>query len=117
MRYLISIIGLMAIVGAGYFVVTQYVTVAHGQSGLVAIDGSASATSATGAQVLTLLNRLQAIKLDGKMFSNPNFLSLQDWSVDITPQDVGRPNPYLPVVNAAPAVASTTKVALPKAKK
>ena len=117
MRYLISILGLAAIVGAGYFAVAQYVDVAHGQSSLLVADQSAGNVSADGAQVLALLSRLQQLKLDGKIFSNPDFLALQDWSVSIDPQTVGRQNPYLQSYGMAPATASTTKVALPKAKK
>jgi hypothetical protein len=104
----------MIIVGAGYFAVAQYLNVAHGQSGLLVADQSSEGTSADGAQVIALLNRLKAISLSGKIFSNPNFLSLQDWSVDIAPQIVGRQNPFLPVYGAVPAIASTTKVSLPQ---
>jgi len=116
MRYLLSIMGLVAVVGMGYFTVAQYVNVAHGQSSLLVAQSSES-VSADGAQVLALLGRLQSLKLDGRIFSSPDFLALQDWGVSITPQTVGRQNPYLPVANASPAVASTTKVALPKSQK
>jgi hypothetical protein len=114
MRYFISLLGLVVIVGAGYFAVAQYIGVAHGQSSLLTTSQSSAGENADGTQVLALLNRLQAIKLDGKIFTDPNFLSLQDWSVSITAQEVGRVNPYLPAYGAVPAVASTTKVALPK---
>ncbi|HAO64605.1 TPA: hypothetical protein DCQ44_01330 [Candidatus Taylorbacteria bacterium] len=114
MRYFISLLGLAAIVGAGYFTVAQYVDVAHGQSTLVS-DPSLDNTSADGAKVLALLNRLKSINLNGKIFDNPKFTSLQDWSVEIPTQTVGRPNPYLPpsgAVFAAPQ-ASTTPVTVP----
>ena len=104
----------MAVVGMGYFIVTQYTTVAYGQTGLVAMQNTD--VSAVGGQVTGLLAKLKAISLNGKVFSNPNFTSLQDWSIDIAPQTVGRANPYLPTYGA-PAVASTSKVALPKSKK
>lgn len=117
MRYLLSIIGLVAIVGSGYFAVAQYVSVAHGQSSLLVASQSSTEMSQDGARVLALLGRLKALRLDGKIFSDPNFLVLQDWSVEIAPQTFGRPNPYLQVAGAAPAVASTTKVALPRSQK
>jgi hypothetical protein len=117
MRHLISIIGLMIIVGAGYFAVAQYADVAHGQSGLLAVTQTSGGASADGAQVLALLNTLNNLKLDGKILSNPNFVTLQDWSITISKQSVGRQNPFLPVYGATPVTASTTKVALPKANK
>lgn len=100
--------------GAGYFAVAQYVNVAHGQSGLLVANQDLGTMSAGGAQVLALLNSLNSIKLDGKIFSNPSFLTLQDWSVDVAPQAVGRSNPYLPVYGVASGVASSTEVSLPK---
>jgi len=118
MRYILSIIGLAAIVGVGYFAVAQYVSVAHGQSSLLVADQSTEGMSADAAQVIALLARLKAISLNGKIFANPNFTALQDWSVTIAPQTVGRNNPYLPAYGAATVItSSTTKVTLPKSKK
>ena len=114
MRYLISILGLALVVGIGYFAVAQYVSVAHGQSGLMQVDRTSDAVSASGAQVIGLLNRLKQINLDGKIFSNPNFLTLQDWSVEVPTQEIGRSNPYLPAYGAVPAVDSSTRVSLPR---
>lgn len=114
MRYFISILGLAVIVGAGYFAVAQYVSVAHGQSSLLTADQTSGNVSADGAQVLALLNRLKSINLDDRIFSNPNFLSLQDWSVTIDPQTVGRQNPYLPAAGSIPVPDASTKVPLPK---
>lgn len=114
MRYLISILGLAAIVGAGYFSATQFAGTAHGQMGLPAVSNSDS-VSADGAQVLALLGRLKGIKLDGAIFETDKFKSLQDWSVEIPPQTISRPNPFLPTYTA-PAVGAN-KAPLLKAKK
>lgn len=115
MRYFISLIGLAVIVGAGYFAIAQYTNTVHGQS-LLTTDKKTT-VSADGAQVLALLNRIKSLKLEGKVFANPTFQGLQDWSAEIAPQTVKRPNPFLPVYGAAPASVATTTVALPKSKK
>ena len=115
MRYFISLLGLAMIVGAGYFALAQYTNVAYGQSSLLVAGQTSASTNANGAQVLSWLSRLQSIKLDGKIFSNSNFTSLQDRSVDIAPQAVGRPNPYLPTFGTAASSTSTPKVSLPRA--
>ena len=104
----------MAVVAVGYFAVAQYVSVAHGQSSLLVADQISGTASADGAQVLSLLSTLSRINLDGKIFSNPDFLTLQDWSVDIAPQEIGRSNPYLPVYGSAPVTSSGASVSLPK---
>ena len=116
MRYFISLLGLAVVVGVGYFAVAQYTDVAHGQIGLPAVE-SADTVSADGAQVLALLGRLKKINLDGKIFDNTNFQTLQDWSVDIAPQTVSRPNPFLQAYGTVRAASSSTKVPLPKAKR
>ncbi len=117
MRKLISILGLVLVVGFGYFALAQYIETAHGQSSnslLVPAESAYSNTSATGAQVLALLNRLQNITLDDSIFKSPAFANLQDWTVTITPQQVGRSNPYLPAFGAPASSAKVPKVSLPR---
>jgi hypothetical protein len=111
MRYLISILGLAIVVGTGYFTVAQYISVANGQTGL---KPTKTVDSTSGAQVLALLNKLNSIKLDGQIFENEKFMSLQDWGVTIAPQTIGRQNPYLPAVGAAPITAPNARVNLPR---
>ncbi len=114
MRYFISLLGLAVIVGAGYFAVAQYISVAHGQSSLLTPQSSTD-ISADAAQVLALLSRLQSIDLDtdSKVLSNQTFLSLQDWTVNVPTQATGRSNPFLPAYGVTP-VSTMTKVSLPK---
>ena len=115
MRYFISLIGLAVIVGAGYFAIAQYTNTVHGQSLLT--PANTTTMSASGAQALALLNRIKSLKLDGAVFSNPTFQGLQDWSAEIAPQSISRPNPFLPTYGTAPERTATTTVALPKSKK
>lgn len=46
--------------------------------------------------VNTLLT-LRAITLSGSIFSEPVFQELQDFSTEIVPEPVGRPNPFAPL--------------------
>ncbi|HEY4516780.1 MAG TPA: hypothetical protein VJG64_02440 [Candidatus Paceibacterota bacterium] len=70
-----------------------------------------------GAQdLLDSLLALRSVSLDGTIFTNPAFQILRDLTTPITPEPVGRPNPFAPLgfdasVNASSAVggASTTK--------
>ena len=56
--------------------------------------------------VATLL-ALRTVKLDASLFTDPAFLSLKDFSVEIVPEPVGRPNPFAPLTGAAAAAAAT----------
>ena len=46
--------------------------------------------------VATLL-ALRAVKLDASLFSDQAFISLKDFSTQIVPEPVGRPNPFAPI--------------------
>lgn len=60
--------------------------------------------------VATLL-ALRAVKLDGSLFSDPGFVSLKDFSTEIIPEPIGRPNPFAPLGSAVVIDSSTTKAA------
>ena len=60
--------------------------------------------------VATLL-ALRAVKLDASLFTDPAFVSLKDFSTQIVPEPVGRPNPFAPLGSSIIIDASTTKAA------
>ncbi len=59
--------------------------------------------------VATLL-QLRSVSLDGTVFSNPAFRSLQDFGSQIVTEPVGRQNPFSPISaeSANTPVATTT---------
>jgi len=66
------------------------------------------AVSQIGTQVIALLGEMGNIKLDGSLFSDPNFQSLQDYSIEIPPELKGRPNPFDPIgMGIAPMTPSS----------
>ena len=60
--------------------------------------------------VQTLL-ALRAVKLDGAVFSDPGFQSLKDFSTQIVPEPVGRPNPFAPLNATVVVTTNTTQAA------
>lgn len=48
-------------------------------------------------QLFAIIDRINAIKLDEKIFKDPAFTSLKDISTIIAPQPVGRENPFVPI--------------------
>lgn len=68
---------------------------------------------AEGQVILSLLDKLNKVKLDEEVFSNKTFVSLVDFEREIADQVKGRQNPFLPigVENSSSALfrsASTT---------
>jgi len=57
----------------------------------------AGVVGAAGEDVLELLATLRGIKLDGSIFEDPAFRSLEDFSQELVPEPVGRENPFAPV--------------------
>ena len=77
-----------------------------------------STYGAVGSSELSLLNQVRSLRIDTALFRDPVFLSLQDYSVSIPPENVGRPNPFaaLPgeaVVKPAASQAPVQPVAAP----
>jgi hypothetical protein len=64
-----------------------------------------------GQEVVDTLRQLDAVKLDGGVLQNQSFLSLKDFSTQIVPEPVGRPNPFAPLSGGPDGSASSTKAA------
>ena len=76
-----------------------------------------SETVGTGGQnqeIVSTLLALRAVKLDGAIFTDPAFMSLKDFSTQIVPEPVGRPNPFAPLAGTAPVQQAATIQNLPK---
>lgn len=73
---------------------------------------TAGLSSPTQDAVVQTLLALRAVKLDGTIFSDPAFLSLEDFSTQIVPEPVGRDNPFAPTSRGATSTG-TAKPAAP----
>lgn len=62
-------------------------------------------SSEIGKRLLVTLDTISSLKLDKGILTSEAFMSLQDLSTEITPQPVGRDNPFLPT-----RIAPTTPV-------
>ncbi len=82
----------VALVGLGYFYYSGSSTPASTTLIAESDEGAAAA-----AQVLSLLNQIQVLKIDTAIFSDPGYKTLRDYSVAIPPVNVGRPNPFAPI--------------------
>lgn len=55
-----------------------------------------SAESIDTSMILVQLNELQSFEIDTEIFNSETFLSLEDYSVTISDQPIGRENPFIP---------------------
>lgn len=55
---------------------------------------SALSSSNAGDELLKTREELQRVAFDQSLFSSAGYLGLTDFSVDVPPQTIGRPNPF-----------------------
>ena len=99
-KIILPVIILVVILGLiGYFYISS-----SGNSGDLLVQADKSANDqVVGKDLLMALNRLNAITLDDSLFRDAIFATLNDFSVEIVPQAVGRNNPFSPLGKNAPA--------------
>lgn len=99
-RYRGIIAGCILVVIA-FFIYSYFFTSAP-QAVLSAVPADQS-TAAVDQDLITLLGTLKAITLDASLFSDVSFQSLQDFSQQLSPEPVGRANPFAPLGSVSPS--------------
>lgn len=98
-KFVIGAIVLVVLFGAWYGLTSS--------SAPASVLTSASPDASPGDQdIVATLVQLQAITLSGTIFSNPAYQSLQDDTVSIQSEPVGRSDPFAPTSYSAPVTGS-----------
>ena len=111
-----TIIILVVLGGIGFFGYTYFSNSSTDSTTLVSDSND---TTKMGAQVLTALNQLKQLTLDGSVFTNRTFRSLKDFSRPIPEEPKSRANPFAPLgvetaLDAQRTAAAAAAAALPK---
>ncbi len=116
------IITILVLAGIGFFGY-NYLTRSSSPNDTL-IEQTGVNTSAMGVEVLSALNQLRTLKLDGSIFKDKTFMSLHDFSKPILPEPVGRINPFSPIgveviknVKTAPIEQNTSTTTASSTKK
>ena len=91
---------------------------------------SDSVNVGNGSDILVLLDQMKNITLDNGIFTNPLFLGLTDFTIELTEEPISRPDPFAPIgqdaiiipdqgtsITTSPFTASGTPPTLPSAPK
>jgi hypothetical protein len=100
---LISLLVLVLLIGAAWWGFTNV----SGPAPVITTTDVGNATDTQDAQIVSTLLQLQAVTLSGAIFTDPGFLSLQDFTTQVVSEPVGRPNPFAPVSPDVPIATST----------
>ncbi len=85
---------IIAALAAGFILYSGFVKKPV-QTSILKPGGTASTTSSTPEKdFLPLLLQIQNVSLDQKIFIDPVFRALIDWSQQIVPESVGKQNPF-----------------------
>lgn len=91
-KSIIIIIVCVVLAGLAYF---YFAGTPKDDGSFVTTDANASSEAAiAGAQILSLLNQINSLKIDPALFKSPVYSSLVDHTVPIYPQNIGKKNPF-----------------------
>lgn len=88
-----KIIGIVVIIVLG-FIGYRFFFVSEPEP---ALESQNVSNQSVGRELLTLLSTLQSLELDGEVLEDPDFLSLEDFSVSVSENPLGRRNPFAPI--------------------
>lgn len=94
-KYKKAIIFLVAVVVL--FSLYNFFLAGEGDDGPLLTSEGLDGSSLAGREILTFLLEIRSIELDQDFFNSKSFNTLIDFSQEIEPQPVGRPNPFAPV--------------------
>jgi hypothetical protein len=85
------------------FVAYAYLTKDSAEEGAGGLSSEeVSIQNEVGKQIFATLALIDSLKLDRSMFEGPVYASLRDLTTEISPEPVGRENPFAPI-RVAPA--------------
>ena len=116
---LLTLVMLAAVLGLVYYAFFMQSPSNTGSTTLVTSTDVAGSGTPSSQDLLVTISNLHTIKLDGALFADPGFVSLTDFGVIIPLENVGRRNPFAPVVGAqpAPTTGAAAAIKLPATKK
>jgi hypothetical protein len=86
----------------------MYLTKNQDTTGTSLVAEKKTADFADAKNILTLLNRMNQIKLDDSIFNSAVFQSLKDTTVTLVSQPTGRNNPFAPLGTDGTKTQSST---------
>lgn len=93
-----GVIGILAIAIAGFIAYSVFFKGSDAPP--LSQEDVSAAKSAVDQELIALLLTLKTITLDTALFDDPAFKSLKDFSQELVPEPVGRPNPFAPLEGA-----------------
>lgn len=101
---LIALIVILVLTAIGWYMLSGS---SSSSSDAVLVTESAQPIPPEAQDLLDSLHALQAVTLQSQIFSNPSFHVLKDFTTQIVPEPIGRPNPFAPLDGSVPTTPTT----------
>lgn len=99
-RNILVTVGLGVVVAGGVW----YGMTSNSSPALLTTEDVSGVGSTAERELIDTLLALREVSLDGSIFSNPAFLSLRDFGIQIVPEPAGRRNPFAPLEKEKPQI-------------
>lgn len=90
-----NVLTALVVIVVGFVVYSMFFT--GGDTRTLVTEDVDPAQTAVEQELITLLLELRSIRLDLSLFDDVDFRSLTDFSQELVPEPVGRPNPFSPL--------------------
>lgn len=90
-----NVLILLVVIVAGF--IAYSIFFAHPEAAPLTESSVAAAENPVDQELIALLLTLHSISLDTTLFTDPKFTSLKDFTRELVPEPVGRPNPFAPL--------------------
>jgi hypothetical protein len=100
---------ILLLIAAAWYGFTQ----TSGPAPILTTTSATSDTNPADQDLVTTLLTLQAVSLNGTIFTDPGFLALQDFTTQIVSEPVGRPDPFAPLSASIIRSATSTGTSNP----
>lgn len=102
-----NIVIFVSILAGLYFSYTYFFA---GEEAATIVIGPTEGGGEVGGDILPLLQDIKKIRLDAKVFDDPIYKSLKNYSVELPKEDAGRVNPFAPIDRGIQQSSSTINI-------
>lgn len=104
-----NIVILVVVLGAAFYLYSYFFG-GNSSTDALSVSGPAVEGGGVGKDLLVILADLRTLKLDDSIFTDPSFRALKNFRVELTPEPVGRDNPFAPINGSASPGNSTIQI-------
>lgn len=101
---------MLVLLVAGFYLYSYFFVGGDTSTEVLTVTTLSGEDTALAGDLLLVLADLRTLKLDESLFSDPVFQSLKNFRVELTPEPIGRDNPFAPLTGAGSSQNSSIQI-------